>query len=133
MSWFQTLVSPVTEIFKSWNGRKKAKEQAKAKLAMLKESNDAQVQFTNQEWQAMGKMAEGSSWKDEWVTVIMTLPIPFVFIAAIVTVLSGNPLYLESVLQGIEALKVLLPNYGDILEVVVYAAVSILGVKTVIK
>lgn len=130
-SWIGGVVSgilnPVSNAYKANQDRKKARETGEAKLKLAKENNDTQLDMTQAEWEALSKKNEDGSWKDEWVTIITTLPIPIIFLSAIASAYLGDPLYLESAKQGVTAIKELLPNYEGIVEVVIYAALSIKG------
>lgn len=129
--WVAALVSPIVDIFNGWNERKKAKQSAQAKLKQARIEGNYNLRLTDAEWEAISKHAEDDGWKDEWVTVVITLPLLTVFIAAVASVLLSDPVYMEAAKAGTKAVKELLPNFGTVLEVVVYAAVSIKGVKAV--
>ena len=123
----QTVVSPIANAYQSKQERKRAYESGKAKLLLAKENNDSKHDLTNAEWEAQGKKDEKGSWKDEYVTIIITLPIPLLFISSMVSSWTGDMRYVEAVNAGIENLKALGMNYGDLIWVVVLAAVSIKG------
>jgi len=132
-SVLSTLVSPLVDGFKAVQSRKKAKESAKAKLKMAKQTGDYNLQMTDTEWEALGKNSEKDSWKDEWVTLVLTLPIPVIFFAAIASAYTGNSAFVDAVKSGVEAILTLMPNFHDVLEIVVYAAVSIKGVSSLTR
>ncbi len=119
------LASPLVGLFKHKQEIKRAKQALDAKLKSAKQTGDYNLDLTDKEWEAVGKRSEGDGWKDEWVTIIITIAIPFVFISAILSAYTGDPIYFEAIKEGVAAIKDLLPNFPQILEVVVYAAVSI--------
>lgn len=133
MTFLTALISPVFNTIQNYQSRKKAKESAKAKLKMAKQNNDYNLQLSDAEWQSLGKQAESDSFKDEWITIIITIPIPIIFFGAILSAYTANPIYIESINAGIDALKLLLPNFSKMLEVVVYAGVSIKGFSILSK
>lgn len=133
MNWLQALVAPIVGAFTNWNDRKRAAESAKAKIKLARENNNHELNLTDAEWEALGKRAESDGWKDEWVTLVVTLPILVVFVAAFFSALLDNPTYVEAANAGVAAIKELLPNFHQILEVVVYAAVSIKGIQVLTK
>ena len=59
----------------------------------------------------------------------MTLPLLSVFVLAVIAVLTGDIKYADAAQAGVTAVTQLLPNFNEILEVVVYAAVSIRAIK----
>lgn len=133
INWIQALIAPIAGIFNSWNQRKQAKDSALAKLQLAKQSHDVNLQLTDTEWEALGKRAEHDGWKDDWVTIIITLPLVTIFLAAIWSAYTGDPRMIDAVNSGIAAIQSLLPNFATILEVVVYAAVSIKGIGVLRK
>lgn len=108
--------------------RKQAKEQAYAKLEQSKVDGNFKVQFTNQEWEAIKASQETETWKDEYVTVIVTLPIVTLLGGGIASVF-GYPQLLEGTVKGIEAIQALDVDFGALMQTVVYAAVGIRVVK----
>lgn len=132
-NWLSVLVTPVSKAFVSVQQRKQAKDSAKAKIKMAKQNNDYNLQMTDTEWEALGKHTESDSWKDEWVTLVITLPIPVIFLGAIYSAFTGDPTFIEAVDSGVTAILTLLPNFHNILEIVVYAAISIKGVSSIAR
>lgn len=108
---------------------KKQKRLTAAKLKQMKEGNAHEVAMSDKDWETAGKLAEASSWKDEWVTVIVTLPLPMLFLSVFIGVLFNYPEIIDAVNQAIDALRKLVPNYDDLLLVVVLAAIGIKAVK----
>lgn len=137
MNWITSLISglasPIVDGFKSVQARKQAKESAKSKIKLAKQTGDFNLQMTDTEWEALGKNSEAGSWKDEWVTLVITLPIPVIFFAAIYSAYTGDPTYLNAVNAGVNAVLMLMPNFATVLEIVVYAAVSIKGVSSLTR
>lgn len=129
----KAVVSPLADAFKSVQDRKKSKETAKAKIKLAKQTGDYNLQLTDTEWEALGKHSEDNSWKDEWVTLVITIPIPIIFFAAIYSAYTGNTAFLHAIEAGVLAVLTLMPNFQTVLEVVVYAAVSIKGVSALTR
>jgi hypothetical protein len=128
------LIAPITDtitsLYTSYNDRKKAKESASAKLAYMRETGDQQVQFTDQEWEAISKRSESSTWKDEYVTLIISFPLIVLYSCVFLTVFTGNEIYALAAQQANDELIKILPNYQEILAAVVLAAI---GIKALTK
>lgn len=133
VSILKSLVSPLSNAYKANQERKKSKESAKAKLKLAKQTGNYDLQMTDTEWEALGKHSESDSWKDEWVTLVVTMPIPIIFFGAIYSAYTGDPTFLEAIKAGVAAVLTLMPNFQTVLEVVVYAAVSIKGVSSLTR
>ena len=117
-----TLVSPVTNLFVKRNENKTKVKQQKIQRLMNADDKEA-------EWESIQAESGNHSWKDEWVTLIITLPIPVIFIAVMLSVLWGNPLIAEAANSGVSAIKELVPNYGELLYIVCLAAIGIKAFK----
>ena len=116
------VVSPITNHFTTKNNNKtKVKQQ---KIQRLMNSDDKEA-----EWEAIQAESGNNSWKDEWITLIITLPIPVIFVSVILSVLFDNPLIAEAALAGVSSIKVLVPNYAELLYIVCLAAIGIKAIK----
>jgi hypothetical protein len=108
--------------------RRQAREVATAKIEQSKVDGKIQVQITDQEWEALKVSQEGETWKDEYVTVVITTPILLFFVGGIAHAF-GYPELLEGVNTGIAAIQGLNVDFGSLMETVVYAAVGVKVVK----
>lgn len=116
------LVSPITNHFTKKNDNKtKIKLQ---QIERLKSSDDSLA-----EWESIQAEGANGSWKDEWITLIITLPIPVIFVSVILSVLLDDPLIAQAAKDGVTALKVLVPNYDELLYIVCLAAIGIKAFK----
>ena len=85
---------------------------------------------SDKEWEALSKEAESGTWKDEYVTIIITLPIPAIMIGAVYQAFTGDATLLVGINEGIGHLKNLGLDMGELMYIVVLAAVGIKGVKS---
>lgn len=116
------LVSPITNHFTKKNDNKtKVKQQ---QIQRLMNSDDKEA-----EWEAIQAESGNNSWKDEWITLIITLPIPVIFISVILSVLFENPLIADAAKAGVTAIKELVPNYAELLYIVCLAAIGIKALR----
>lgn len=116
------LVSPVTSYFTRRSDNKtKVKQQ---KIHRLMNSDDKEA-----EWEAIQAEGGNNSWKDEYITVIISFPVPVIFIAVFFSVVFGDPIYAQGAKAGVDAIKELLPNYEDLLVAVCLAAIGIKAFK----
>jgi len=116
------LVSPITKHFTKKNDNKtKVKQQ---QIQRLMNSDDKEA-----EWEAIQAESGNNSWKDEYITVIISFPVPVIFIAVFASVVFGDPIYAQGAKAGVDAIKELLPNYQDLLMAVCLAAIGIKAFK----
>ena len=122
LSALTSIVSPVTGFLTKKNENKtKIKQQ---QIQRLMDSDDRVA-----EWEAIQAESGNNSWKDDWITLIITLPIPVIFIAVILSVLLDNPLIAQAANSGVSAIKELVPNYSELLYIVCLAAIGIKAIK----
>jgi len=121
------LVAPISKAYQAKQVRSAAAESAKAKLKLVNQEKRFDLSLKDAEWEALAKQQETASWKDEYVTLIITSPFVLLFVAAMVSGYSGDMRYLDAVNLGLESLKSLGVELGELLKIVVLAAVSIKG------
>ena len=121
------LVAPISKSYQAKQARQAAAESAQAKLKLAGQEKRFDLNLKEAEWEALAKQQEPASWKDEYVTLIITSPFVLLFFAAMASGYSGDMRYLDSVNLGLESLKALGVELGELLKIVVLAAVSIKG------
>lgn len=116
------LVSPITNYFGKKNENKTKVKQQQIQRLMNADDKEA-------EWEAIQAEGGNHSWKDEYITVIISFPVPVIFIAVFLSVILGDPIYAQGAEAGVDAIKKLLPNYEDLLMAVCLAAIGIKAFK----
>ena len=98
-------------------------------FAGRKDTKDKTLAAT-QAWEAsMGRSME-NGWKDEYVTVVVTLPLVQSFVGNLVYAITGKSQILDAQALFMADLGAMMETpYGDLMLVVVLAAVGIKGLK----
>lgn len=125
LSFLGALINPITSAYQSYLGRKTAKDGLKSKAVMARQSDSTQITLTDAEWELASKQLEDNSWKDEYVTLVITSPIVGILGGAVYHSFTGDPRLLEGVMSGIQAIGSLDINVGLLMEIVVLAAVGL--------
>lgn len=99
-----------------------------AKLDLIRGETDAKAA-----WELVKAQSEGGSWKDEYITVVITLPVVVTFLAVLWSAYTGDKAAADAAKAAVDAVKELVPSYDDLLYMVCLAAVGIKGVKQVFK
>lgn len=105
--------------------------QAQAKLQLAKLNQAAQVTLTDQEWEAIVASKQDSSWKDEYVTVLITSPIALILLGALVAVYSlaldgsADTRLLDAVSLALSRLKDAGVEMGYLMNATVLAALGL--------
>lgn len=126
---FSGLLSPVTKFITNYQDNKAAEKTAKAKLIQAKQDGDFNLSLSDKEWEMISKQAEDSTWKDEYVTLLITSPFLLLFLAAIISSLTGDTRYIDAVNAGITAIQSLGVDMGQLTYIVVLAAVGLKAIK----
>lgn len=116
------IVSPIANVFTKRNENKTKIAQQNIERIMNAEDKLA-------EWENIVARGGNGSWKDEYVTIIITFPVPVLWLCVFFAVATNNPALAEAATQATKAVQVLVPNYGELLITVCLAAVGIRMLK----
>ena len=126
------VVAPIANVFTRKIERKIAKDQITGQVSLAKLDNQAAVNIGIKDWESISKTLEGESWKDEAATYTF-LAIIWCLLGGAIAAALGYPAgiaVMDGVAVGIAEVNALDGLVGDLLRVVVYAAVSIKAVKS---
>lgn len=110
------LIGPITDMVGSYMNNKAEEKQAKHQAKMNVIQNDAN-------WEAKMADASSSSWKDEWFTILLSLPLLLIGYAVTVDDIT----IIERVKAGFQALEELPEFYQYLLFIAVSASFGIKG------
>lgn len=123
-----TVVEAVSGGVRRRQERRAADASAAAKLRQSAQDDaaarDLAGQMSRAEWEAISRRADAGSWKDEYITIIVTLPIVTLFAGALLEAV-GVTAVSEAGRQMIAALNGLNGRYADLLMYVALAAIGI--------
>lgn len=115
-----SLIAPISGLVGSWMDKKTAEQAGKAAVAKVKAESEAAVMVSaatsTAEWEKL--MAKGSqnSWKDEWLTILFSIPLILAFCGD-----WGR----EIVAEGFAALEAMPDYYQYTLGVIVSASFAV--------
>lgn len=129
MSWFTapitSLVDGVVGIFNKKQDRKANAESARAKLLQAKQSDSTNITLTDAEGEAILASKTDSTWKDEYVTIIITAPIALIIAGTVYFAFTQDDRLLNAGVDSIKALETTGIDMGFMMETVVLAAVGL--------
>lgn len=112
MIW-SLVVNAATKFIDNWQTQKQRDADAKAA------------------WEAAAGRSMENGWKDEYVTVIITLPILQSFVGNLWFAITGHSNILDAQVMFLDSLgQMMETDYGDLMVIVVLAAVGIKGIKS---
>ena len=118
----QNLIGPIAQLAGGWLKNKAAEKQAKHEARMSLIQNDA-------DWESKMADASSNSWKDEWFTVILSIPL--ILIGYAVTV--DDVTIIDRVKAGFQALEELPEFYQYLLFMAVSASFGIKGADKIMS
>lgn len=119
------LVSPVADVFTQREKRKQAAKEIDGAIALAQQKGETTITVNEQQWEAISANKSDTTWKDEYVTVICTLPYVLITLGCLLIAFGQEPAMLDGALDAIAKLKAIGIDAGHLCEVVVYAAVSL--------
>ena len=119
------IISPITGIFVKREETKKVKVEGEAKIALAKQNGSTEITLTDQEWEAIAASKQDSTWKDEYVTIVITSPIVLIIVGSINYAVTGDLDLLNGAVLALQKLDDIGLDMGELMEVVVYAAVGL--------
>ena len=120
-------ISAITGYFGKKQEIKKVAVVANAKLAQAKQDGQQTVTMTDAEWESLSVKTQNESWKDEYITLIITSPFITILADSIGAALgfAWGPQIVTGTVQGLKEMKALGMDYGTIINAVVFAAVGL--------
>ena len=114
------LVTAITNLAGTWVSAKaeSTKATAEAKATALKTAAQSTA-----DWERIMAEASKNSWKDEWLTIVFSIPLILVFIPSMV----------EHIQSGFTALATLPTWYHEILMVIVLASFGVKAGKGIVE
>lgn len=115
MNLLGSIIGPVADLGKTWLEGKVAKTKAKAEAeaaVMINQSKSAA------DWETAMARASNQSWKDEWLTILFSIPLVLAFV----------PSAVPYVRQGFEVLSTMPEWYQYGLSVIIAASFGVRGV-----
>lgn len=119
-----SIVKSIAGIFTANTRRKQAKESGIQKILQAQVDGGNSLNMSDAEWEAVNASKADSSWKDEYVTVVCTSPYVLIIIGAVANAF-GAPEILQGAMTGIQKLQDIEIDVGEMVKVVVYAAVGL--------
>ena len=122
MSIFAALIGPVADIGKTFLANKAAEKQAKhdAKMNVIQNSAD---------WESKMADASSSSWKDEFWTIVLAIPVFMVGYA----IAANDVSVIDRVAEGFEALDKLPEWYQYLLFIAISSSFGIRGAGKIME
>ncbi len=115
-----------------WKGHQEQKTQRTIASAKVKEAvvqGQTQLELSTAQWEALAVAQTEHSWKDEYVTLIITSPIALLLLGGIVGAFTNDTRLLEGVIAGIVAIESTGVDMGVMVSSVVFAAIGLRFVR----
>lgn len=119
------LFQPIADAYKAKQDRQAAKESAIIKVQQTQLEDAHKVELTDAEWEALAIAHQDNTWKDEYVTLIITAPIAGILLGGVWCAVTGSTAILDGFNLGIENLTKAGIDMGQMMTAVVFAAIGL--------
>ena len=130
MNWITQIASgaiaPIANIFAKKEDRKKAVETIKAKTIQGEKEGETSIKLSNAQWDLVSKKNETDTWKDEYITILITSPLVCILLGNIVAAFFGDVRLLEANANSLMQLKEVGIDMGELM---LYTVLAALGLK----
>lgn len=127
------IFKPVTSVVNKYQERKQAEETGKQKIKKAMLDNENSLDLSEAEWERVAVGTNATTWKDEYVTVLVTAPLLMIFLGALFSPFDFGVTLSASGLEAISALNGLEGTYATILQMVIFAAIGINAKRKLFK
>ena len=118
-------IKPIASIFEKKVERNIAKDGLKAKSALAKMDNETQITLTDAEWEIAKANSEGGSWKDEWITLVMTAPITLIIIGSCASGFGYGTEMIDGAVLGLTTLNEVGIPMAELMTATVFAGLGL--------
>lgn len=125
LSFITSMFAPVVDAYKVNQERKIAKETAVIKIKQTQLEDAHKVEMTDAEWESLAVANLNGSWKDEYVTIIITFPIVVLMLGGLWAAGTGSNVVIEGMAIGLAALANSGVDMGFLMNAVVLAAIGL--------
>jgi hypothetical protein len=120
-----SVIGSVAGVFTKKEQTKQIKTTAESKLATAKANGETEITLSDAEWETVVASGMASSWKDEYVTVVVTLPYPMLLFGGVWLAFKGDSRLMDGTIAGISALTEAGVDVGFMMTAVITAAVGL--------
>ena len=121
------VVKPVANVFAKREERKHASVMVEGKIAAAKVAGANEVNLSRAEWESLAVGQLKDSWKDEYITLIVTSPLVMIILGAVYFVFTGDTRLIDAATLAIAKLAEVGIDMGSLMLPVVLAAIGIRG------
>jgi hypothetical protein len=122
-------IAPVAKVFEKREERKTAIGKIKAGALAAEIDGEVSVKLSKAEWEIISKKAESDTWKDEYITLLITSPLLVIFVGNIVASFGFGTSLIDANTASLLAIKSVGIDMGELMLYTVLAAIGIKAIK----
>lgn len=123
------LVQPVAAIFEKREDRKKAVSIINAERSRAETDGDISISLSDRQWELLSKKGEADTWKDEYITIVVTSPFILIVTGALQAAFGFGTEILDAVSEIFRQAEAADIDLGELMLWTVLAAIGIKAVK----
>jgi hypothetical protein len=120
-----SVINSVVGVFTKKEQTKQLKATAETKLSHAKLNGETNITLSDSEWESIMASNMNGSWKDEYVTIVVTLPFPMLIAGGVLLAFTGDDRLMTGTVAGITALTTAGVDVGFMMTAVITAAVGL--------
>lgn len=124
-SFISGIFKPATDMVNKYQERKQAKETGKQKIKKAQLDNENSLDLTEAEWEAIAVKGNETTWKDEYLTVVITGPFLLILVGSILAPFDFGATLVSAGTTSIASLNGLTGDYALMLQMVVAAGIGL--------
>ncbi|MEN8820047.1 MAG: hypothetical protein ABF271_02970 [Abyssibacter sp.] len=122
-------MQPVAAIFEKREDRKKAVSIINAERSRAQTDGEIQISLTDRQWELLSKKGEADTWKDEYITIVVTSPFILIVTGALQSAFGLGTEILDAVAEIFRQAEAADIDLGELMLWTVFAAIGIKAVK----
>lgn len=119
------VVGFIKDLYVARQEQKTNRELAQAAVKKASVEGQTQIELTTAQWESLAIAQTANSWKDEYVTIIITSPIALLLIGGLVGAFTGDTSVLLGVSTGVAAIEATGVDMGFLMTAVTLAAIGL--------
>ncbi len=119
------LIKGGMSLFTAREDRKKTVKTAQLKIQAAKDSQDNDLALSDAEWETVAMEKTDGTWKDEYLTLLITSPLLLLLVGGVYYGFTGDPALIDGVNVGIASLATLGVDMGELMYAVVLAGIGL--------
>lgn len=119
------IARPIAGAYQRRQARLQSRDDAMALIRKAELDGDTQITLSDSHWESLAQRAAPETWKDEYLTIMITLPFPMILFGGVWFAFTGDDRLLVGTNDALARLGALGVDMGELILVVVLAGIGL--------